>query len=342
MVDWTKAVESLEQSQPQPVYVLVGTEPLLMRWFVERLCQKAAAPGEVARPLRFSYENGGCEDAVLACQTIGLFGAGDVVVLEHCTALLQGTKVKWDTQPLEAYLEHPLPGRVFVLTAVGEQLDERKRLGKLAKRHTVVDCTTPKERMALQLLGDLARERGVVAQPAALRELWRRAQALSPCEAELEKLAAYANGQPVEVRHVRELVAERPEDNVFHWLDAVVRGDVRRAFATLADVRLAGYDALALLALMARQLRLLWMVRWYGERGETQANIAKRLGVHPYAVKTAAEQAPLWTLRRLEDLLLVVADAEFEVKSGRRDADQVLDWLVMACLAGSRPHSWAT
>ncbi|MCL6444505.1 MAG: DNA polymerase III subunit delta [Alicyclobacillus sp.] len=334
-MDWMTAVAALDGAPPAPVYVLVGTEPVLVRRFVEQLCRTSGARlGQEVRPLRFAFEEDGADSALMACATVSLFGLLDVVVLEGCTALLASQKANRDTEALEAYLEQPVPDRILVLTVEGEKVDERKRLGKLAKRHVLVNCNTPKDDEAVRVLNWLAKAKSVDVAPAALQELWRRTGSLSLADPELDKAWTYTGGARIEAEHIAELVPARPEDNVFRWMDAVLQGDAERAFRTLHDVRLAGYDPLALMALVARQLRLVSLVRWYGSRGESQAQMAGRLGVHPYAVRVAAGQARRVSAERVERLLCVIADAEYQVKSGRRDPDHAMEWAVMACLAG--------
>ncbi len=67
-----------------------------------------------------------------------------------------------------------------------------------------------------------------------------------------------------------------------------------------------------------------------GERLLNQ-QIASKAGAHPYAVKVASEQARALTQTQIERLLSMVADAEYAVKTGRRDPRHSLDWVLMAC-----------
>jgi DNA polymerase-3 subunit delta len=53
-------------------------------------------------------------------------------------------------------------------------------------------------------------------------------------------------------------------------------------------------------------------------------------------LKVAAEQAHGLSMRDLETLLEVVADAEYWIKTGRRDAMQALEWVVMTCTVSKR------
>jgi DNA polymerase-3 subunit delta len=335
MLDWTKAMDSLRPgNRVDPVHVLVGTDYVLARWYVDAL--KVGVESGSGMPVevqRFRFEDEGCSGAVQACQTLSLFAETELVVLENCTALLASGKAKHDVQELERYLESPVDGNVLVITVYGDKLDERKKLTKLAKAHRVVDCNAPKPAAAMQVLRDYAEKRRMQIQTDALQELWRRTQSISAAVTELDKLHTYTGGEPIDLRAVQELVSSPLEDNVFTWIDGVVKGNAAQSFRVLADLQQSGHDTFALYALIGRQLRLLWYAKVLGGKGYSQQQIASRAGAHPYAVKVATEQARYLSQRQIERLLTVLADAEFAVKSGRRDAVQALEWVVMTCLA---------
>jgi DNA polymerase-3 subunit delta len=341
-MEWMQAIGALRQEPVRPVYALVGPEPFLVRRFLRALANRLA-DGEQLPPIeRHRFEDEGCQEAVAACQTLSLFGETSIVVLEQVTALTTANRVKHDLAPLEAYLANPVANRVFVITVDAEKLDERKRAVKLLKsQHVVVDCKPPKDAVAQRLLADMAEERGLSVESAAMAELWRRCRSLTACEQELAKLEAYADGRPIELAMVRELVVEPTEDNVFRWVEGVIKGDARGSFRVLKEMRIGGSEPLPLLAMIARQLRLLGFVHVLRRQGLSEQAMAARLGAHPFAVKMAARLAGTVSLDQVEYLLTVIADAEYDIKSGRADPELALDWVVMACLASKGRASWA-
>lgn len=338
VVSWLQALTSIKaQKAPAAVYTLVGREFVLMDWFIRSLHahleQTLEEPVEV-NPFRFEEE--GCEGAIFACQSVSLFSTSSLVLLENFTALLASGKTKHDTSEMESYLANPIPNRTLVITVVGDKLDERKKLTKLAKSQVVVDCSTPKENEALEIVQQLADQRDIQLAPDGLQELWRRCPSISQCAAELDKLWTYTSGKPITTNDVAQLVALPLEDNVFSWIDGVVKGDLERSFRALKDVELGGADPFALLSLIARQLRLMWYARVFGAKGYSHQQIAGKTSAHPYAVRVAAEQARLISPDVIERLTTIVADAEYEIKSGRRDIRQALEWVVLSCASTSK------
>lgn len=327
-------MRTIRQSTPDVVYTLVGSEISLARRFLHAVHQRQQELGGLFVDLqRFRFDEDGCETALFACRSVSLFAAVSVVSLENCSAFVAAAKTRFDVTALEAYLSDPVPGRTLVIH-VPDKLDERKKLTKLAKKHTVIDCHPPGEEAATEILHEMAREFGVDVARTAVAELWRRCQSVSLAETELQKVWTYTGGRTIQAEDVAVLVPAPADDNIFAWIDAVVTGHAQQAFSVLRDIRISGHDPFSLLALLARQIRLMWFARVLSERGRSQQEIATAAGAHPYAVKVAMKQSQRLTPTVLEGLLLVLADAEYLMKSGRRDPELTLEWIVLACAAG--------
>jgi DNA polymerase-3 subunit delta len=335
VLSWVAAMELI--SEPASVYTLVGNEFVLMNLFIQNLqTQLQTRTGQEVDVSHFRFEDEGCSGAIFACQSVSLFASSSLVVLENCTGLLATGKAKHDVTELEAYVVNPIPDRVLVITVLGEKLDERKKVTKALKSRVIVDCNTPKEPDAIAVVQRLAKQRGIAIAEDGMKELWRRAPSVSQSTAELGKLWTFTNGTEIRISDVAQLVALPLEDNVFTWIDGVVQGDLERSFRALRDVELGGYDAFALLSLIARQLRLMWHARVYGDKGYSHQQIAGKVGAHPYAIRVAATQARKVSPNHIEHLMTIVADAEYEIKSGRRDVRQALEWVVLSCASAAK------
>lgn len=347
MADYLSARETVGRQGAAPVYVLFGTELYLMQSFIAAVARQLGSDGGTAVDVNHhSFEDEGCQPAVAGCQTVSLFASGSVEVLDNCTALLSSTKGKQDkadTAVLEEYIANPMPGHVLVVTAYGEKLDERKKLVKTVRGHaTVVDCNTPNAADAEKILKDVIARRGIAVSAGVLTDVYKRSGTLSMAVSDLEKVATYAGGQMVTLEDVAEVVTALPEDNIFAWIDLAIRGRADEAISRLDDLLLAGNDIFSILALLARQWRIVARAKEGATKRESQRDTAARLGVHPYALKVASEQGERLSLQVAEDMLLRVADAEWALKTGRREPRQTLEWLVLTFAsvrgAGRRIH----
>ncbi len=337
VLDVFEAIDHLTQAGPASVYLLYGSEIGLFDWFCDELARNQPDGPSV---LRFDYQEDGFEPAELELCSFSLLGDKPLVYVRNATAFTPDGRSGPDAERLAAYLEQPVAGRTLVLSVPADKLDERRRVTKLAKRHAVIACPVPsRDRDAMLRLERLARSKGVVIAKDALAELWRRTKSLTRSMNEFAKLQAYAGENPIARDHVLELVPVQAEDSVFAWIDWAVQGHVGSVFEGLEGLARQGYDPFALIALLARQVRLMAFAR--GATNLEQR--AKELGVHPYALRTAARQATRFSERNLAKLVRVLADAEWDVKRGRLAPEVALNLALMelACAASTTAHNRA-
>ncbi len=338
-------MDRLQAGPVSPIYTLVGNEWLLTRWFVERVAS-LLAKSETSQTfaglesselavLEFDYEQGDSVQAMLACQTVSLFAQREIVRINNLSLLVPSGKGKEDMDWLIPYLAEPAPGKVLILQVSGDKLDERKKIVKRLQQYPVVACQA-NESQAVRVAKDYARTQNIDIDARSLQELCRRVPSVSQVAVELAKLVTYTGHQPVDMQAVQTLVTDPPEDNVFHWIDGVVRGDLANVFHSLRSVRLSGYDELALIAMLARQLRLMWHAKRSLSRGAKLQEVAVQVGAHPYALKVAAEQSKALDEIALASLIKVSADLEFAVKSGREDAGLALERMILSIAVAAK------
>lgn len=145
---------------------------------------------------------------------------------------------------------------------------------------------------------------------------------------EVEKLVAYANGQQITMAMLDLLVSTNAESNVFAFVDAISQRDTKTAMKLLAKEREAGAADLYLLAMIARQVRILLQIRHLIAE-QPQANVAKELGLHPFVAQKASGQAKRFdnpTLLRLHQMLTKL---DMEAKRGQIDAGLAVDRVVV-------------
>lgn len=326
-MDFSTAYQQLSPGRVGPVYLLYGTEHVFMDRFVKKLLTCADAD-TVAK---FDFEEDGVEEALLELQTMSLFSQQPIVLLENCTAMTSQGKAGAQAEALEAYLQNPINQRTLVVSVHAEKLDERKKLTKTAKRHIVVDCLTPKEPVALKLMQEEATASNLQIEGAAIKEIWHRCGSVSLSFNEMKKLAVFALGRQVTLEDVQILVAKTLEESVFDFVDKVVHGHMGSAISMLSDLKHQGYEALALLSMLVRQYRMMWFAKALSQKGMSVDAIAKEAKVHPFAMRVADRQARHFSLSALERIIVSAAQFEYDIKRGRRDANQVIELFMLLC-----------
>ncbi|MBI3910053.1 MAG: DNA polymerase III subunit delta [Armatimonadetes bacterium] len=124
-----------------------------------------------------------------------------------------------------------------------------------------------------------ARALGKRFLPAALTELIQRAgPGAAGVIQEVHKLVAYA-GERVEITadDVRQLLPPRPDDNIFHLLDAAAAGKRVEALALLRQLLAAGEPPSRILFWLRRTLRELLQAKFVQEHGISHVHEADQL-----------------------------------------------------------------
>src|SRR5690606_12512167 len=97
---------------------------------------------------------------------------------------------------------------------------------------------------------------------------------------------------------------------VFQWTEAVAGGDRIRSFELLASLLEQGQSEVGIVSLMARHVRILIRVKRGQELGYAGARLAQYVQVPPYFLNNYLRQAGLWSIRRLEQVLLTLNETD--------------------------------
>ncbi|HET7769379.1 MAG TPA: DNA polymerase III subunit delta [Chloroflexota bacterium] len=153
---------------------------------------------------------------------------------------------------------------------------------------------------------------------------------------EVDKLVAYAGpGKPVEAEHVRLLVTQAAETNIFALVDAVAQGQLKPALRSLHLLVEGGARAPYVVGMVGRQVRMVLQARDALDRGLSAAEAGKMMGASGFPVQKALGQARAFTREQLEGMHRRVLEADVAVKTGRL-SDEVSMELLAADLVRMR------
>ncbi|TAK04245.1 DNA polymerase III subunit delta [Patescibacteria group bacterium] len=167
--------------------------------------------------------------------------------------------------------------------------------------------------------------------PAAATEIASRVSGdLWQADGEIRKLTAFASGREITADDVRELVRPSFEGEIFAFIDAVSQRNGKEAFRLLAQERSAGSEDHYLLAMLARQVRILLGVRAMMDEDVRVAKdaIATELALHPFVAQKAMAAARRFTLSELMAAHDALFEREVGVKSGM-DPETAVDLMTV-------------
>lgn len=327
--------KQIKQREIAPIYLLYGTEAFLINETKQLLLNQVLAEEE--KDFNFSaydLEETPIELALEDAETFPFLGERKVIFLHNpgfLTAEKTKDKIDHNISRLEAYLKEPAPYTVLVISAPYEKLDERKKITKELKRTAVtLEAKKLNEHELKNWIKDRAKGNGIAFAPDALEILITLVGTnMFMIASEVDKLALYAGDEKnIQAEVVEKLVSRSLEQNIFTLIEKVVQRKLEDALRIYYDLLKQNEEPIKILALIAGQFRLIYQVKELSRRGYGQQQIAGYLKTHPFRVKLAAGQANKFTDEELTHLMSLLADADYQMKTGGMNKSLLVEMLL--------------
>ncbi|HKI91636.1 MAG TPA: DNA polymerase III subunit delta [Gaiellaceae bacterium] len=298
----------------KPVYLLTGSDRPKIARALHRLRERI---GDDSTELLHARETSG-EQAVAACNMLGLFGGGGRLVIVDEVE-------KWkaaDAKEVAGYLAAPSPETVLALVGAGIKTDSA--LGKaVAKAGQVLSYDVAKRRVP-EWVGEQFARLGAKAEPDACRALVEMVgDDLDDLASEIDKLATWAGGEPVTVAAVAALAVGRSETPIFTVTDAWGRRDVGAVLAGTEALlershRPRSGELVRLVSMLVNHVGRVRRCARLAEQGVRPRDAAGTLKMHPFAAEKAFQQAANFSDEELGQAIVRLAELDAAAKGGSR------------------------
>lgn len=217
---------------------------------------------------------------------------------------------------------------VVVIVASYEKIDRRKKLTKtVLKQFNVVEPQIRPYEVASTTKA-LIKDEGYIITQSALQLLIERSdQVIDTILSNYQKLKMVATDNKITEKSVMQNVDLSLAQNIFAILESALDKNYREAVERLDNQLREGTNPIQLLAVFENQLELILVVKILAQRGRSEPQIVKELGVHPYRVKLALRNR--LKIDKLENLLRDAIDLEFKYKNGTCREDNFLKLFIL-------------
>ena len=155
---------------------------------------------------------------------------------------------------------------------------------------------------------------------------------------EVEKLTLYATGRAVSAEDVEELVVSAREVSVFVMVDGVLEGNRAGAMRSLTRLLEGDSTVTYLLAMLARQVRLMVLAKDLLAQQVPQNELGARLGIaSAYPLRKTLKMARRFSPQALQRLHRGLLDTDVAIKTGALPERMALEYFVAeVCQFASR------
>lgn len=312
LIEVQKFYKDLEKGQLAPLYFLFGEEPYLLNQSVERFKYAVLTEGAVDFNYSLFYASdadvGVVRDAV---ETLPMMAPRRLVVLKEAQEL---TDKEW--AEFDSLISEPVESSVFVILA--SRVDKRKKqIRQLLEKADCVEFKKPYDNQIPSWINYIAQTLGLTISNDAIQLLHKLVgHHLTEIESELKKLGDFVGGQRrIEMTDVAQAVSRSKEENVFDLTKAIGENNRVKALEHLVHLLDQGQNEIGIISLVARHVRILLTLKRGMEEGLHGAKLAHYAQVPPYFLESYLDQARLWTVKKLEQTLLVLSETDKALKS---------------------------
>ncbi|MBR3794890.1 MAG: DNA polymerase III subunit delta [Clostridia bacterium] len=324
--------DALKSGAVHNVYLFHGPEAYIRRSALSALEKKILMPG--LESMNRTVMSAPSAQAIIEnCETLPMMSDYRLIIVREC-ALLTAGKAKDEAQDSEAlcgYLTR-VPDTTCLVFDMDAPVDKRKKLTKaLMSMPGAVSFDALDDAQLHRWINQTLRPMGKKMERAVCDQLaFTSGRDLTLLHGELLKLAAYAQEREyITAADVEAIATHTAECTIFSMVDALSAGKVREAFELLSVLLSAGEQRIGILAMITRHYRQMMHLSAMLEKRQPQAQMAKALGVPPFALGRLQKQIGRRGYPQLSDCVARCVQADYDIKRGAIREDAALDRLML-------------
>ncbi len=238
-----------------------------------------------------------------------------------------------EAKKLAAYIDKMPDTTVLVLCPDGSPDKRRSLYKRIAETGEVREFAAPTAAACADFVKAQAKTQGAGISAKAAEEL----VALSGCdyftlENETAKLAVYSDFKEITPAHVKACASRSLEYNVFEIHRLFVEKKAQEARDLLAEI-LESESPEGLIGLFARKVRDMYKTKTMVDAGFGEERIASALNMKSFAARMLMRECSRFSAAQLRDGLRLLAELDFGIKSGQRDAELALSAALISVYA---------
>ena len=308
-----------------PAYGLVGNDEFLLSRSYNIIADALSVEMPEMNVNVYNDESVDFNAVVKGLETLPFFSAKRLIyvnLVNRSAGDVQNIKL------LEDYLDAPSEFSVLVVN-FGNEIQECFK--GLSKKLELVDCNKLDKNLALKFINFEALKYNKSFTRPALDCLYDYTLGdLSKMNHELIKLCSYTGDrQQIEMDDIKNICTKSIEFQIFELTNALAKKDGEKVFNILNVLKCKKDEYRTLVGLIYNSFRRLLFVSITKEPKE---KLAEMLGIQPYAVTKAQEQARLFSKKTLKEINDICMQVDYDIKNSNMSAVNGVDYIVLKIL----------
>lgn len=304
--------EDLKTGQFSQIYLLFGEENYLKRQYKERFTKALLSEGDTMNYAYYEGKGIDVREVIDLAETMPFFAERRLLVFEN-TGFFKSSA----GADLADYLKE-LPKTTYFLF-VENEVDKRSKMYKAVKaKGRAVELPLQDEKTLKRwVAGQVGKENKKITESDVMYFLNKVGTDMENITKELEKIFCYALERGVvTLEDIDAVCVTQITNHIFDMVNAVAEKKQKKALDLYYELLALKEPPMRILFLLTRQYRGLYQVKQLMKKGYGRKEIAEKAGLHPFAVGKYQEQARLFRIKELREILEDSADIEQRVKTG--------------------------
>lgn len=273
-------------------------------------------------------------DLITEASYPSLFGDKKMIIAKNASIFGGNKSSEKEIDLLLHYFEEPNENTTLIFTYNGK-IDMRKKITKkIAENYKLINLEKLNNNMLSLKIKEVFKKDGFVIDNESINYM------INAClnnydliYNEIEKIKTYyINPCKIELHDVKNIVPKTYDDNQFKFVEAVINKDIKRAFELLEDLSALKVEPISLINLLAREYRLMHIIKTLYEEKESLVNISKKCKLQNWQTEKILKNSFAYTFSELENHLLVLNDCDLEMKKVYFDKYTILKSFLLQIL----------
>lgn len=305
-------------------YLLENTDPIVIKNETKNLIKKNNFEG--SQVSIYDIEEVPLEKALEDLDTYGFLSSKKVVIIKNIDILKYDDNKK-DLDHLFKYLENSSSDNLLIIEV--KKLDNKTKISKELKKkcNYIESSLNTKSFIKGQLKGyDISQDTINLLDEYCLEDITKIYN-------ECEKLKEYRiDEKKITSEDVRELVVRKQGDTketTFQFSRALAEKNKKEALNLFNSLLEKNNDSIAIVGLLASQLRIIYQVKILEERNMSDREIASTLGEKEFRIKKTRELTRLYSRDELNKLIITLSDIDLKMKTTDIDPKHLIQMFII-------------
>ena len=313
--------EHIKQNQFKQCYLLYGTEEYLKKLYKNKLKTGIIGDEDTMNYTYFEGKSIEIPKIIEVAETLPFFSERRLILIEN-SGLFKSSNELADyirTMPDYCYM-------IFVESEV----DKRNRLYKAVKEVGYISEMNGMDEKDIQLwVAQLLKRSGKkITRDTLMYFLNKSGTDMEGMVQEVEKLICYAmDKEVITVEDIDAVCVTQVSNQIFLMIDALASRKQRQALDLYYDLLTLREKPMSILFLITRHFNILLQIKEL--KGQNRNEVAKKVGVPPFAVQKYMSQADNFTKQGLIENLKDCAEMEAQVKTGFMTDQMTVELLIV-------------